>query len=70
MYTWSKRGKRPIIMRLNNKINKFPTYLTDMFREIIDYPKPVRSDGIIYKRESKPYTQEELDYLADNQIPY
>lgn len=57
-------------MELNNKINDFPTYLTDAFREIIEVPKPARNDGIIYKRLPHKLTEKELNYLADNQIPY
>lgn len=61
-------------MQLNNKIKKFPTYLTDEFRKIIELPKPVRSDGIIYKRfpqdKTGKFTEEEMDYLITNQIPY
>ena len=57
-------------MQLNNKINSFPTYITDAFKEIIDAPKPVRTDGIIYKRLPHKLTEKELNYLADNQIPF
>ncbi len=59
-------------MRLKNKIKQFPSYLTDEFRSIIDLPKPVRSDGIIYKRYPThgKFTEEEMDYLITNQIPY
>lgn len=57
-------------MQLNNKINSFPTYLSDAFKEIIDAPKPARTDGIIYKRLPHKLTEKELNYLADNQIPF
>lgn len=61
-------------MKLNNKIKPFPTTLTDMFKEIIDLPKPARNDGIIYKRfpssRTGKFTDEEMKYLTTNSIPY
>lgn len=48
-------------MRLNNHINKFPTYLSDSLKEILDTPKPLRSDGIIFKRDSEKTAGEMLE---------
>lgn len=61
-------------MYINNKIKPFPTTLTDMFKEIIELPKPARNDGIIYKRfpssRTGKFTEEEMEYLVTNQIPH
>lgn len=59
---------------IKQKTKEFPTYLTDMFADIINVPKPATSHGIIYKRvpgsKTGKFTQEELNFLADNQIPF
>lgn len=61
-------------MELNNKITPFPSILSDELKEIIGLHKPVRSDGIIYKRfpqnKTGKFTDDEMDYLVTNQIPY
>lgn len=57
-------------MKLNNKIKPFPSYLSDHLKEILETPKPLRSDGIIFKREPHKLSEDELNYLADNGIPY
>jgi len=38
--------------------------------EEIGADKPLRSDGIIFKRDPHKLSEEELKYLADNSIPY
>ena len=55
-----------------NKVKKFPTYLSDEFKKIIELPSPVRTDGIIYKRypSKGKFTDEEMEYLVANSIPY
>jgi hypothetical protein len=55
---------------INKKVKPCPTYLSDMFRDIIQVPKPKSSHGIIFKRDKHRLTEEELTFLADNQIPY
>jgi hypothetical protein len=57
-------------MQLNNKIKKFPSFLTEEFNKIIEMPQPTNKDGLIYKREPRKLTVEESNYVADNQIPY
>lgn len=57
-------------MEINNNIKKFPTFLSDELKEILQTPKPLRSDGIIFKRDPHKLSEEELKYLADNSIPY
>ena len=61
-------------MEINNKINKFPTYLSDSLKDILEMDKPVRNDGIIYKRfpqnKTGKFTDAEMDYLVTNQIPF
>lgn len=55
---------------MKKKILPFPTYLSDHLKEILDTPKPLRSDGIIFKRDPHKLSEDELNYLADNGIPY
>lgn len=55
---------------MKKKILPFPTYLSDHLKEILDTPKPLRSDGIIFKRNPHKLSEDELNYLADNGIPY
>ncbi len=55
---------------INKKVKPFPTYLSDMFKDIIELPKPKSNHGIIFKRKDHKLTEEELKFLADNQIPY
>lgn len=61
-------------MKLNNKIKPFPTTLSDMLQEIVGVHKPARTDGIIYKRfpqnKTGKFTEAEMDYLIENQIPF
>ena len=61
-------------MELKNNIKKFPTFLTDEFKKIIDMPAPARTDGFIYKRfpssRTGKFTEEEMEYLVTNQIPF
>lgn len=69
-------------MKLNNNIKPFPTYLSDAFKDIVNHPKPLRNDGIIFKRDSQSreefikttkdgkITKKSMKHLVDNQIPY
>lgn len=61
-------------MEPNEEAVPFRTFLSDAFNKILDIPKPAKTDGIIYKRypqnKTGKFTEEEMDYLITNQIPY
>jgi phenolic acid decarboxylase len=59
-------------MEIKSEIKTFPTYLSDSFKKIIYMPTPARTDGIIYKRYPThgKFTDDEMDYLITNQIPF
>ena len=61
-------------MKIKNKVETFEPVLSNWFKKILDMPQPLRSDGIIYKRfpqnKKGKFTEEEMDYLIANQIPF
>ena len=61
-------------MKIKNNIKQFPTFLSDELKKILEIEKPLRSDGIIYKRfpqdKTGKFTEEEMDYLITNNIPF
>lgn len=61
-------------LEIDNAIKPFPTTLSDMLKEAVGIHKSVRSDGIIYKRfpqnKTGKFTDDEMDYLVENSIPY
>jgi hypothetical protein len=48
-------------MKINNNIKPFPKYLSEEFNKIIEMPKPLRSDGIFFKRDRERTAGEMLE---------